>query len=343
MSAYAEAVERRNDLRLQREALLEQHRIALANLDRHIGAQQAVIDVAEAGGPAEAFVVAREVLAIRWARTREPLDRGTDRTGPRPMVATVQRQFDSAIEDVQAGCPAMRREYFGVRLRTEARIDLVLDRSAKPQGRADRRAAHRLRPVAQGPAREPGAAAVTNDVMNPVGCRADECTTAAEVKALCRKHYQRMRKTGTTTRRDALDRFMAKVEISDDGCWIWTGYLNPAGYGQFGVGSRLVLAHRWLYEQAVEQIPDSLTLDHLCRVTACVNPDHLEPVSLAENIRRAAAVRDYGQPMAVCAHGHAMTPANSYRRPGRRNSLACKTCQREASRRYTARKKGLAA
>ena len=115
MTAYTDAVERRNDLRSQRDDLLKQHRIALATLDGRIAAQQHVIDVAEAGGPAEAYVVAREVLGVQWVRSRTPLDRDMARTGPRPLSAAVQRQIAAAIEDLQAGCPAMRREYFGVK------------------------------------------------------------------------------------------------------------------------------------------------------------------------------------------------------------------------------------
>jgi len=115
VTAYAEAVERRNDLRQQREALVEQHRIALRNLDRHIESQQHVIDVAEAGGPAEAFLVAREVLSIGWARGRDWVGGHLQEVGPRRQTSEVRRQFDAAIEDLQAGCPVMRREYFGVK------------------------------------------------------------------------------------------------------------------------------------------------------------------------------------------------------------------------------------
>lgn len=45
-------------------------------------------------------------------------------------------------------------------------------------------------------------------------------------------------------------------------------------------------AHRWAYEFLVGEIPEGLTLDHLCRNKACVMPDHLEPVTQAENHRR---------------------------------------------------------
>ncbi len=78
---------------------------------------------------------------------------------------------------------------------------------------------------------------------------------------------------------------MKYVEIQPDGCWVWTGYLSP--YGKFGVSGRRPVAHRWSYEYHVGPIPDGLTIDHLCRNPSCVRPDHLEPVTLQENMRRA--------------------------------------------------------
>jgi len=79
-------------------------------------------------------------------------------------------------------------------------------------------------------------------------------------------------------------------------CWVWTGSTNRSerrqaldghpGYGQIQIGQRKVLVHRYLYETSVEVIPEGLVLDHLCRVTRCVRPDHLEPVTQRENLLR---------------------------------------------------------
>lgn len=69
-------------------------------------------------------------------------------------------------------------------------------------------------------------------------------------------------------------------------CWIWTGSTIRSGYGRLMYRGEQVLAHRRYYEHHVGPIPEGLTIDHLCRVRACVNPDHLEPVTNAENVRR---------------------------------------------------------
>lgn len=125
----------------------------------------------------------------------------------------------------------------------------------------------------------------------------------------------------------AAERFWPKVDKTD-GCWNWTGARHPEGYGRFmktrGV---LVLAHRFAYELTIGPIADDLTIDHLCRNTSCVRPDHLEPVSRAENALRASR----NASKTHCDNGHEFTEANTYVPPARPNVRACRACRKATS------------
>jgi hypothetical protein len=122
------------------------------------------------------------------------------------------------------------------------------------------------------------------------------------------------------------------INFSDDGCWRWLGSCDKHGYGKFSPthGRSGVLAHRHVYELLIGPIPADFDLDHLCRVITCVNPDHLEPVTHAENMRRRY------EPQTHCKRGgHEFTPENTYTGQGRR---ACRACQRAAVARYKIRR-----
>lgn len=87
-------------------------------------------------------------------------------------------------------------------------------------------------------------------------------------------------------RRSAAQRLTSKVEIDDAGCWLWRGAVDPTGYGRFFLDGRMDYAHRAAYRLLVGPIPEGLDIDHLCRVRACVNPQHLEAVTRRENLLR---------------------------------------------------------
>lgn len=76
----------------------------------------------------------------------------------------------------------------------------------------------------------------------------------------------------------------------------WTHKPDDTGYRAMRVGGRSQMIHRAAYEAIVGPIPDGLTLDHLCRNPPCYNPRHLEPVTPAENNRRAVAHRKHRPP-----------------------------------------------
>lgn len=117
-------------------------------------------------------------------------------------------------------------------------------------------------------------------------------------------------------------------------CWLWLGSLKR-GYGvDQSVLRGSAYAHRRAYELVVGSIPDGLELDHLCRVTNCVNPTHLEPVTSAENKRREAYASS------TCRRGHPRTPENRYRHGA---GTECKPCVIAAREARLSRQQGVSA
>lgn len=122
-------------------------------------------------------------------------------------------------------------------------------------------------------------------------------------------------------------RFLSRVRKEETGCWIWTAGKTDTGYGYFWEGSTTRVAHRWWYERLHGGLADGLQLDHLCRNKACVNPDHLEPVSARENTRRAPS---HNANKTHCPYGHEYTPENTL--PRTRGRRECRKCNRRRSR-----------
>jgi hypothetical protein len=110
--------------------------------------------------------------------------------------------------------------------------------------------------------------------------------------------------------RGGLDRY---VPEPNTGCWLWLGAaVNKWGHGTITIGGRQVLAHRAMYEREVGPIPTGMTLDHLCRIPACINPAHLEPVTLLENIRRGAGASVRNAKKTHCISGHPFDERNTH-------------------------------
>lgn len=133
--------------------------------------------------------------------------------------------------------------------------------------------------------------------------------------------------------RDPEKRFWAKVEKTDT-CWLFTGALDKDGYGKFHTVVPLSprMAHRYAYELLVGPIEEAMQIDHLCRVKACVNPAHLEPVTQQENMHRAPH-KNRGKPF--CKNGHPFDEANT--RVGPDGRRTCRECSNRYSREYKRR------
>ncbi len=123
----------------------------------------------------------------------------------------------------------------------------------------------------------------------------------------------------------------------ESGCWEWTAFTLANGYGQFYYdGKRNGLAHRFMYETYVGEIPDGLHIDHLCRNRKCVNPAHMEAVTQQENLVRGVGFAGVNERKTHCSNGHEFTPDNTYYRPDR-FGRACRVCRNDSARRSDAK------
>lgn len=144
------------------------------------------------------------------------------------------------------------------------------------------------------------------------------------------REYRQRRKEQNRARRDQerIERFWSNV-VEVDGCWEWQGYRNRAGYGQITWSRQGILAHRHAYALTYGPIPDGMVIDHLCRNPPCIRPDHMEPVTIAENsLRGKPGIRP-----THCPHGHPYVGDNVYYRfPERQRWPVCRVCARAQRR-----------
>lgn len=116
------------------------------------------------------------------------------------------------------------------------------------------------------------------------------------------------------------------------GCWLWTGTaINNRGRVQLIDGRpKTVSAYRMSYESLVGPIAAGLTIDHVCQVTLCVNPAHLEAVTVSENSRRYWQRNPTSK--THCSRGHDLAVVGTWRKGTRDGAQrhVCRECHRIA-------------
>lgn len=190
-------------------------------------------------------------------------------------------------------------------------------------------------------------------------CSIPGCNAPSRARGWCQNHYARWFRTSTPlgfesgrvtigrpvgTRTPIEERLLAKTRKTR-GCWLWEGSTTHDQYGQIWNGrynasgsARKDYVHRVAYELWVGPIPDGHEVDHTCRNVLCIRPEHLEAVTPEENLSRrqnANALKTH------CPKGHPYDERNTAIQDNGRGGFhrVCRTCGREAQRRYQARKR----
>jgi hypothetical protein len=181
---------------------------------------------------------------------------------------------------------------------------------------------------------------MTNRMCSIVGCaRPHRCA------GYCDMHYRRWRNHGDPhylspqqiSRALGVEiHFLSKIEKLTGGCWRWTGRLHHGDrYGVFTGCGVNAFAHRWAYEHWVAKIPPGLHLDHFrfpqdgCIGPACVNPEHVRPVTPRENSLRGDTGPAWNLAKTHCLRGHEFNAENT-RIKG--SSRICRACHNIAAR-----------
>lgn len=173
--------------------------------------------------------------------------------------------------------------------------------------------------------------------MSERTCSIEGCEKRVTAHGWCGMHYARWRRTGDPLtvqqiRGDDEARFWSKVrEAPALDCWEWTAS-TVDGYGRFRIGGTNRGAHIVAWEMLRGEISDGLQLDHLCRNRACVNPWHLDVVTLRVNTLRGESFAAVNARKTHCDRGHEFTSENTYGwSDGHRR---CRVCTRKQQREY---------
>lgn len=179
---------------------------------------------------------------------------------------------------------------------------------------------------------------IREQIRSSEGCQL--CGGPYLAKGLCSKCYQRA--TYKPRYRPSLrEKIEARLDTTGE-CWLWMGAKDTGGYGLIGhQGRKCLKVHRAYLAAIGLPVPEGMTVDHLCRVHACCNPDHLEVVTHRENVLRGVGPTAANAAKTHCIRGHEFTPENTYSPPTRPHHRQCRECIRIRCRQRRAEQKGI--
>lgn len=139
---------------------------------------------------------------------------------------------------------------------------------------------------------------------------------------------------------NTIEDVLLKLVLQEYGCLEWPGYLDEDGYGKVKINGRDWRVHRLIWEYYNGAIPAELQIDHICKNRKCSKLEHLQLLTVTENVLRSECPGAKNAKKTHCLRGHPLSGENLYISPGRKGRH-CRICKDEATRRYQERQRVL--
>lgn len=133
--------------------------------------------------------------------------------------------------------------------------------------------------------------------------------------------------------------FYSDISYNGTRCWEWKDRPDSHGYGQIRIGNKMRLVYQITYRLVKGPLPEGEEIDHLCRNTLCVNPDHLQSVTHRENVLRGISPHAKNAKKIFCKNGHPLWGDNARPFPSRPGHRVCRACISERNKRSRALEK----
>lgn len=183
--------------------------------------------------------------------------------------------------------------------------------------------------------------------MDKPECQVEGCIKRSKTRGWCPQHYENWRARGrpiplrdmTVEERIHLTGW----DVTDSGCWEWKGSRNDRNYGLLGMvrrGFKGARVHRLMYELKIGAIPEGIIIRHKCDNPPCVNPDHLEPgtdADNAEDMKARGRRLEWERNGMKCRNGHDVSNRSNVTMV--KGCRTCALCSRDTKNRYKARKR----